>query len=588
MQFRKDINGLRAIAVLPVIFFHAGLNGFDGGFLGVDVFFVISGFLITSNIIKKQSEGNFSLLDFYDKRARRILPPLIFTILATTLLSFYFMLPYDLKNFGQSIIATSFAANNILLYMTSGYWSLAAEYKPLYHTWSLGIEEQYYFIIPLIFIIFFRKQKVQISIIVTLFLISFISSYLTDNKEFNFLIIATRFWELCAGSLLAMYMAEKKIVKNDIFSLLGLFLIFLSYYNPHYLSKNQAIINIMPILGVLLIIAFTSQKGFIYRALSQKPIAIIGLTSYSIYLFHQPLLSFLRLASESEVSTHKQLTLSLISIPLGYLSWKLIESPFRQKNIIPNVKFYTLLAFFIASFVFTGLFLHKTYGMQNYEVFSKYSYGINPQAYADRAYSLTKSTFSSTDKKMLIIGNSFARDFYNALQENGATNGYEVIYLFDYNIDKKLSRKLLESADLTIWVSSSGMANIEINNNILKSSALEIKNELEKHSNGNYYFIGTKNYGLNNNFIKQLDWESTNNHMVEINKSNISAEKIESNIFSEKYISLLNLFREGDKTRIFTDKHRFISFDTSHITKDGAIYLGHRVLTTTNLKKIIL
>ena len=186
MQFRNDINGLRALAVLPVLFFHAGLSGFSGGFLGVDVFFVISGFLITSNIIKSQSNGAFSIVSFYGKRARRILPPLILTLLVTLILSFIFMLPYDLKNLGQSLVATSFGANNILLYLTSGYWSLAAEFKPLYHTWSLGVEEQYYIIIPIVFIIFFNKPKVLLASVITLFLISILSSYIIENKAIRY------------------------------------------------------------------------------------------------------------------------------------------------------------------------------------------------------------------------------------------------------------------------------------------------------------------------------------------------------------------------------------------------------------------
>ncbi len=588
MQFRKDINGLRAIAVLPVIFFHAGLNGFDGGFLGVDVFFVISGFLITSNIIKSQANGEFSLLGFYDKRARRILPPLILTLLITLIFSFVFMLPYDLKNFGQSLVATSFGANNILLYLTSGYWSASAEFKPLYHTWSLGVEEQYYFIIPIVFIVLFKRQKFLVLSIIMFFVISFISSYIIESKELNFLIILTRLWEFCAGSLLAMYMKGNVTIKSSILSILGLLLIFLSYSNPYYLSDNQALVNFIPVLGTIMVIAFTKSDSLIYRALSQKLIMIIGLSSYSIYLLHQPILSFLRLAIENEVDVYKQLMFSLMSIPLGYLSWRFIESPFRNKNVVSNKIFYTLVGSSILVFVSSGLFLHKSYGMHKSDLFSQFSYGTNPQLYADRAYALASNKFSSNDKKMLIIGSSFARDFYNALKENKATNGFEVIYLFNYDANKDLSRSLLKNADLTIWVSSSGMGNRIIDPELLKSTAIARENELKKYSNGNYYYIGTKNFGFNNNFVRQIDWADSEDYMVDINKSNIYADEIESKVFSDKYISLLNLFRYGDRVRLFTDNHRFISFDTNHITKDGAIYLGKEVLRSTNLKDIIL
>jgi hypothetical protein len=498
------------------------------------------------------------------------------------------MLPYDLKNLGQSLVATSFGANNILLYLTSGYWSVAAEFKPLYHTWSLGVEEQYYFIIPIVFIVLFKRQKLLISSVIIFFVISFFSSYIIENKEFNFLIILTRFWELCAGSLLAMYMKDNITIKSNILSLSGLLLIFLSYSNPNYLSDNQAFINAVPVLGAVMVIAFTKSDSFIYKILGQKLIMIIGLSSYSIYLLHQPILSFLRLATEGEVEVYKQLMFSLMSIPLGYLSWRFVESPFRNKNVVSNKVFYTLVATFIFVFVSSGLFLHKSYGMHKFDLFSQFSYGNNPQLYADRAYALQSNKFSSSSKKMLIIGNSFARDLYNALEENKALNGYEVIYLSNYDENKDLSRLLMKNADVTIWVSSSGMANRLIDPELLKSGAIYRKNELQKYSNGNYYYIGTKNFGFNNNFVRQIDWDGSLDYMVDINKSNISADKIESEVFSDKYISLLSLFRDGDKVRLFTSNHRFISFDTDHITKDGATYLGEKALSSTTLKDIVL
>ena len=673
MQFRKDINGLRAIAVLPVIFFHSGVTFFQGGFLGVDVFFAISGFLITSNIINTLNTGDFTLIEFYDRRARRILPALVFTLLVTLIFSFIFMLPYDLKNFGQSLVATSIGANNILLYFTSGYWSLAAEYKPLYHTWSLGVEEQYYLITPLIFLALFKNKKVIISTLVLLLCISYISNYFIQNREFNFLIILTRFWELGAGSLLAVYMVYKPPVmilpsplsyfkrrrshelngddkimtgavystatpsayspylvspletalcsipveqeseltrdrkatnltlqndmrgdstgsvqklqgtavyiteeKNNKLSVVGFCLIVLSYLNPNLIPIN--IVNIFPVIGALMVIAFTTENGIIYKLLSSKFLIIIGLTSYSIYFLHQPLLSFLRLGTEGEPSVYNKLIVSLMSLPLGYLVWRFIENPFRNKNIISNKLFYLLTTCFIVLFISVGFFLHKTYGMQQYRIFDKYSYGENPQAYNDRPYTLSKDEFTSESKKMLIIGNSFARDFYNALNENKATKGYEVIYLYNYYTDVKLSRKLMSSADISIWVSSAGMANQKPDTTSLEAGSLIIKNELQKYSNGNYFYIGTKNFGRNNNFVKQIYWKSSLDYLVQLNESNIIANKIEGSVFGDRYIDLLSLFRVGDKVRIFTENHKFISFDTDHITKDGAIYLGKKVL----------
>ena len=153
MHYRAEIDGLRAVAVFPVIFFHAGFELFSGGFVGVDVFFVISGYLITSIIIKEKEEGTFKLVNFYERRIRRILPALYVVSICCIPFAWKFMLPDPLENFGQSLIATSLFSNNILLTLTSGYWDLAVEFKPLIHTWTLAVEEQYYFIFPLFLLI---------------------------------------------------------------------------------------------------------------------------------------------------------------------------------------------------------------------------------------------------------------------------------------------------------------------------------------------------------------------------------------------------------------------------------------------------
>ena len=173
MKYRLEIDGLRALAVLPVIFFHAGFDMFRGGYVGVDIFFVISGYLITSIIINQLEKNQFSIINFYERRARRILPALFFVMLLNIPIAFFTMLPDALENFGQSLVATSLFANNILLYLTSGYWDLASEYKPLLHTWSLAVEEQYYIIFPILMTLLWRfSTKTIIYFFIVLFFIS--------------------------------------------------------------------------------------------------------------------------------------------------------------------------------------------------------------------------------------------------------------------------------------------------------------------------------------------------------------------------------------------------------------------------------
>ncbi|MEZ9106784.1 acyltransferase family protein [Vibrio cyclitrophicus] len=586
MKFRYDINGLRALATVGVLFFHAGVETFYGGFLGVDVFFVISGFLITSNIIKEVDSDSFSLKVFYDKRARRILPALTFTMLITTLLAFYFMLPYDLKNYGQSLFATSFGANNILLYLTSGYWSLASEFKPLYHMWSLGVEEQYYFIIPILFVLLYGNVSFRKTIFI-LFLISWMISLYTVNKEFDFLIITNRFWELCTGTLLALYYSRFKF-KSDILSFIGVCMIVFSYILPFYFSEKQAIYSLVPVIGTVLIIVFSKPYGYINRFFSQKIIFYFGLSSYSVYLLHQPILSFLRLSHEGKTPVSSEVFFVLLSIPLGILMWKFIEVPMRNPKKISNKLFYSLILTCILSLSSLGFMMHKSYGFQYASWNSKYSYGVNPQDYADTPYKLQSDSFQTDKPKMLIIGNSFARDFLNVLTESEVTTGYEVVYLFSYYADLTVSRNLASNADVVFFVSSAGKSNRMEDEVDLLERTLKVKVELDNFVAGDYYFVGTKNYGYNNNFTKIFDWDKSKNYLVNINKSSIDANNIQSEIFREKYIDLLSLTRNRDKTRLFTDGHKFISFDTNHITKDGAVYLGGLLLQNEIISEILL
>ena len=173
MKYRSEIDGLRALAVLPVIFFHAGIDFFKGGYIGVDIFFVISGYLITSIILREINQGKFSILNFYERRARRILPALFFVMSFSLICSWFFLLPGEFKNFGQSLISVTFFVSNIFFWRKSGYFDGAAEYMPLLHTWSLSVEEQFYLLFPIFLVITFRFGKR--TIVSMILLIAFLS-----------------------------------------------------------------------------------------------------------------------------------------------------------------------------------------------------------------------------------------------------------------------------------------------------------------------------------------------------------------------------------------------------------------------------
>ena len=217
MKYRAEIDGLRALAVLPVILFHAGFEWFSGGFVGVDVFFVISGYLITTIIISEMAEGKFSIINFYERRARRILPALFFVMLACLPFAWLWLAPSDLRDFGQSLVAVSTFSSNILFWWESGYFDTAAELKPLLHTWSLAVEEQFYILFPLFLMLTWRLGIKTILILLSIvFLISlgvavWGTQYATHPKIISgaFFLLPTRGWELLIGVFAAFYILSR-------------------------------------------------------------------------------------------------------------------------------------------------------------------------------------------------------------------------------------------------------------------------------------------------------------------------------------------------------------------------------------------
>ncbi|MGL4603794.1 MAG: acyltransferase family protein [Iodobacter sp.] len=211
MKYRREIDGLRALAVLPVILFHAGFETFSGGFVGVDIFFVISGYLITTIILSELEQDKFSIVNFYERRARRILPVLFLVMLVCIPFAWLYLLPGDMKDFSQSLVAVSVSASNILFWRESGYFDTAAELKPLLHTWSLAVEEQYYFLFPLFLMLFWKLGKRWI--VVTLGLLFVISLTVAQWAAYAkptaaFFLLPTRGWELLIGAFAAFYLAH--------------------------------------------------------------------------------------------------------------------------------------------------------------------------------------------------------------------------------------------------------------------------------------------------------------------------------------------------------------------------------------------
>lgn len=332
MRYRPEIDGLRAVAVLPVILFHAGIDLFEGGFVGVDVFFVISGYLITTILINDIDRGRFSLLKFYERRARRILPALFFVIACTIPFAILWMLPTQLRDYSQSLVAVSLFSSNFLFWMESGYFEAGTDLKPLLHTWSLAIEEQFYLVFPVLMFVLWKLGRS--TVIWILALIALISLGLAEwgwrnHPAANFYLAPGRAWELLAGSLCAFVLHRRTMPGNDAAAALGVVAIAVSVFWFGDTTPFPSLYTLLPVLGVLLIILYGQEGTRVASVLSSKPFVGIGLISYSAYLWHQPLFAFARIRSLTEPSLALMLGLAVLSLLLAAFSWRYVEQPFR-------------------------------------------------------------------------------------------------------------------------------------------------------------------------------------------------------------------------------------------------------------------
>jgi peptidoglycan/LPS O-acetylase OafA/YrhL len=339
MEYRREIDGLRAIAVITVIFFHAGFDAFGGGFVGVDIFFVISGYLITTIISDELGRDKFSIVSFYERRARRILPALFFVMLVCIPIACFFLMPRDLKDLSKSLIAVSLFASNILFWRESTYFDTAADLKPLLHTWSLAVEGQYYLIFPLLLLLLWRLDKRWI--VGTLALIMFATFTFAQWAAYAkpvaaFYLLPARVWEFLIGALAAFFPSGTNRTEfgktfNEVGGWLGGALILYAVFTFNKQTPVPGVCALFPVFGALLVILCATQKTMIGRVLGSKLFVGVGLISYSAYLWHQPVFAFARHIGIEDPNLYIYEILAAMSFCLAYLSWRFVELPFRDR-----------------------------------------------------------------------------------------------------------------------------------------------------------------------------------------------------------------------------------------------------------------
>lgn len=368
IQYRPEIDGLRAIAVLSVLLCHANFTLFAGGFIGVDIFFVISGFLITSLIKKDLEAGQFSFADFWERRARRILPPLVVVVIATLIAGWFLYLPSDYRLLGQQVASQAVFASNILFKSQAGYFDTENIVKPLLHTWSLAVEEQFYLFFPIAIYFAWKYRRDKAFKYFGIFsVVSFITAawIVRNSPSSAFYLLPFRAWELLIGSLMVLRPYQCEGLKKEVIGWAGLLAIVLGVflYNDHI--QFPGVTALLPCLGAAAIIGSnTGGLNRVGRLLSMRGPVFIGLVSYSLYLWHWPILAFVRYSGLLDFTVTLAALCLLASFVLAVLSWKFVEAPFRKKKIFPTQK--SIYAATIGALVIlggAGLAIHFTNGV---------------------------------------------------------------------------------------------------------------------------------------------------------------------------------------------------------------------------------
>lgn len=337
MHYRPEIDGLRALAVVPVLLFHAGFGALGGGFAGVDVFFVISGFLITSIIHREIREGSFSIVSFYERRARRLAPALLLVCAVCIPFAVMWMLPQELNNFGKSLYAVNLFASNFLFWDQTGYFSPSTELMPLLHTWSLAVEEQFYVVFPLLLLALRRFSTATVlKVVVASAVLSFAAAQVLAfvDPAANFYLLPSRFWELGVGALLALGAVDRLPLaraRRELLAGFGLLAIVASYILVEQSAAYPGWATVPVVVGTALVLAFARGDTLVGRILSVRPLVAIGLISYSLYLWHQPVFAFARLRAIDPIPPSGYVALIALCVALAAFSWRFVEQPFRQR-----------------------------------------------------------------------------------------------------------------------------------------------------------------------------------------------------------------------------------------------------------------
>jgi peptidoglycan/LPS O-acetylase OafA/YrhL len=615
--YRSEIDGLRAVAVLPVILFHAGVKQMSGGYVGVDIFFVISGFLITRNLVRELEAGQFSLLGFYESRARRILPALFLVLVFTVIFGAFFMLPYELATLGRGLVAVMFFLSNVLFWRESGYFAAASELNPLLHTWSLAVEEQYYILFPLLLWAcwrWFSRGVIPFLILASLGSFAFAELLSARMPSANFYMLPTRAWELLAGSLTALYLLRCSPPKGwmaEFLSFAGFAAIVFAILTYSSATPFPSSWALLPVLGTVAIIVAASPATALGKLLGTAPLLGIGLISYSAYLWHQPLFAFVRMLDPNQhPSQFMMFLVAGAALVLAWLSWRFVERPFREKGRFSRKQIFAFSSLGAVVLVAIGGLIILSNGAPE-----RFPEGQRPWIetgpleyghYVRSAYNKAKEVQQSPDlPKLVLVGDSYSQDFFNIIQSAGAFQDFGVSFIYvprtcqvHYGVprdefilhinagDRSMCRTRvlsdndvvkMRAADVVIFASRWQPWSAALLKRSLASMALP----------GEVIVVGSKSFEKNRRVL--LNYDPAVANLVRIEPDEWSRETnalLEESLPKGLFVNILDLICTNG-CPLFTDEGALISYDGAHLTPDGVAYLSKVLFSKQPLRRFL-
>ncbi len=620
-RYRADIDGLRAIAIMSVLFFHVGFSAFSGGYVGVDIFFVISGFLITRLIKEDLSQNHsFNFTRFYTKRARRLFPALFFTLAVCSFFAYYLFSPQLLERFSAALMSTVGSVSNIYFWTESGYFDANSHLKPLLHTWSLSVEEQFYFIWPFL-LVFLLVKLPKLFVPLTILFIGLVSLVLNEvfivEKSAIFFLTPFRIFEFSIGALvvwLVQYQPKSNTVLEVVFAI-GLVMVLIPVFYFTKATEFPSINALLPVVGAaLLIYAGTAKFG---GKILNNPVAVgLGLISYSLYLVHWPIIVFYEYYKFDKLAVIEQWLIIAVSLIIAYFMYRFIEQPFRYKRtLVKGVSatkvalIYISLSLLIA--VFAG-FIWVNNGLPS-RLQSPESPVLKKQLMQDQKffdnYVLQAGTYrnkfsddlgDSHKLKVLIIGDSQGKDFINIVTSSNISKKLNLafertrsfcqsIYGVDFKkIKKHIPKSRLEKCQKYQSSLNSSTAVHEANVIVFAGSwnywgayalAEAVKNVRAVNALAKIVVIGPKTQGVNGiefaNRFHMLSQEERLKKYRALSSNNyrLIENKLKETPLIDSYISMYDILcgeNERNLCMVLEPNGGMIMYDNNHLTPNGA------------------